>query len=83
LKAAEQALRAGDPGSALRALDEHARRYPNGSLAEERTVSRVLALCAAGRTDEARGVARNFLASRPSSPHLSRVRASCGGSSPN
>lgn len=39
--------------SALRLLDEHERKFPNGILTEERIAARVQALCALGRTTEA------------------------------
>ncbi|MGE5788867.1 MAG: hypothetical protein ACM3ZE_30035 [Myxococcales bacterium] len=39
--------------SALRILDEHERKFPNGILTEERIAARVQALCALGRTTEA------------------------------
>jgi hypothetical protein len=64
-------------GEALAALDEHARRFPAGTLAEEREATRALALCAAGRIGEAQGAARSFLAAHPTSPLAHRVRAAC------
>jgi len=79
LLAAQSALHAGDSTKALSLLDEHAKRFPSGALVEERQASRVQALCMAGRTAEARDVARAFLASHPGSPAAIQVRASCGG----
>lgn len=79
LRDSDRALRDGTPSAALAKLDEHAQRFPHGSLAEERTVSRIVVLCALGRTAEARAAGNAFLAARPSSPHAGRVRASCAG----
>lgn len=81
LRESDRALREGTPNAALAKLDEHARRFPHGSLSEERTVSRIVVLCALGRTTEARAAGDAFLAARPSSPHAGRVRASCAGTS--
>ena len=80
LRAADAATRAGDPSRALALLEEHARRFPGGVLGEERDAERVLALCAAGRTADARAAAQRFLSARPSSALAGRVRSSCGGS---
>jgi hypothetical protein len=77
--AADAALRAGDGASALLRLDEHARSFPDGVLAEERSAERVLALCALGRDADARTEADRFLSDRPRTPLAAKVRASCGG----
>lgn len=77
LRSAHAALNAGDPNAALARLAEHARRFPSGTMAEERDAARVLALCRAERRDEARTAAARFLRDRPSSPLAARVRASC------
>ena len=76
---ANAALQAGDAARALSLLDEHARRFPGGVLAEERDAERVLALCAAGRTSDARARAERFLRERPKSALAPKVRTSCGG----
>jgi hypothetical protein len=78
---AQTAMRAGQPDAALAALDEHTRRFPLGALAEERSSERVFALCALGRTDDARSEAAHFLNAFPRSPAAARVRASCGARS--
>jgi len=75
------ALRSGDAAHALALFDEHARTYPNGVLADDRAVERVIALCDLGRLAEARAAAHDFLTSKPSSPLAARMRASCGGAS--
>lgn len=77
LRQARAALDGNDGRAALRALDEHATRFPNGALSEERSAVRVLALCAAGRLEEARSQARAFLSARPQSPMAEQLRRSC------
>jgi hypothetical protein len=47
-------LHAGRASDALKVLDEHQRRFPNGILNEERRAARAQALCALGRQREAR-----------------------------
>ena len=78
LKQAKSALDQGDADKALGVLDQHEKTFPSGVLAEERGATRVLALCAAGRTAEAKSSAKDFLARYPRSPSAVRVRASCG-----
>jgi outer membrane protein assembly factor BamD (BamD/ComL family) len=79
LRDADASLRAGDTAGATRWLDEHARLFPHGVLAEERDVQRVFVLCAAGQTDAARAEAGRFLVSYPQSLLAGRVRTSCAG----
>jgi hypothetical protein len=67
LRAAKRALEAGNPEPALASVREHARRFANGELAEERWATHVRALCALGRTQEAARVASQFAAARPAS----------------
>jgi hypothetical protein len=76
LREADTALRMGDAARATALLDEHARTFPNGILAEERDAERVLLLCASGRA-EARAEAQRFLTVHPESPLSERVLASC------
>jgi hypothetical protein len=79
VREARAALRGGDAARSLALLDEHARRFPGGSLGEDCDAERIHALCALGRGDEARSLAARFLAAHPASPHAPSVRASCGG----
>jgi hypothetical protein len=79
VREAQAALAVGDAAKALSALDEHARRFPAGVMTEERQATRVLALCAAGLTADARAAGKAFLDAHPSSPAAQRVRSSCGG----
>ena len=74
---AQRAINGGEPESALALLAEHARRFPNGAMAEEREAARVVALCRAGQSDRARAAASRFLRERPNSPLAARVGAAC------
>jgi hypothetical protein len=78
LSQASSDLHTGRPADALKALEEHQRRYPGGALAEERTAARIRALCALGRVDEARSELTRLSQSTPESPHLARARKACG-----
>ncbi|APR79228.1 Hypothetical protein A7982_04575 [Minicystis rosea] len=77
LREAQSALEAGDAARSLRAVDALTQRHSDGVLREERMVIRVLALCAAGRVQEAHAEGRRFLAEMPRSVLADRVRASC------
>lgn len=68
LDRARAALAAGTPELALAWVDEHAREFPRGSLADAREGARVDALCLQGRTVEAEAAAQRLLAQRPGSP---------------
>ena len=74
---AETDLHGGKPESALKALDEHERKFGNGVLAEERTAARVQALCALGRTAEADAQLARLLRIAPNSPHTKRALQAC------
>jgi hypothetical protein len=77
MNAAQAALRAGDAKRALQLLSEHARRFPGGKLASARAVTHMIALCALGRSNDARLEAERFLAKTPNSPFAERVRSVC------
>jgi len=77
LSRAAHYLEAGRASEALRAVDEHQRKFPNGMLTEERYAARVQALCALGRRDEAATELARLSRLAPQSPHLSRARQSC------
>jgi hypothetical protein len=74
---ADDALRRGDHDTALRLLGELDARFPEGALAPERAAERVFALCAAGRTDEARQASNDFFRRQSVGPLAARVRAAC------
>ena len=78
LEQADADLRRGDPGAALARLAEHAAKYPDGALREERDGVRVVALCRAGREAEGKAAAERFLARAPRSALATRIRAACG-----
>ena len=77
LSRASADLHAGRPVAALAALAEHQRRFPTGVLALERSAARVQALCALGRTKEARVELERLSRTAPSSPHEARARKAC------
>jgi hypothetical protein len=67
LDAARAALARGQAQDAIAAMEEHARRWPNGELAAEREVVLIQALVAAGRLPEARARAARFHQAFPKS----------------
>jgi hypothetical protein len=71
---ARQALD-GDPATTLALTQEHARRFPAGTLAPEREVLAIEALARLGRTSEARARLDSFRSRYPQSPHISRLDA--------
>ena len=73
LRQARAAVARGDYAAALSPIAEHARRFKDGRLAEEREALRVKALAGLGRTDEARRAARAFRARFPRSVLLPAV----------
>lgn len=77
VQVAQRALARHDGATALRALATLDRTHPRGDLREERDALRVLALCDAGRADDARAAADTFLARHPGSPQATRVRGAC------
>ena len=77
LHAAQAAWRAGDAPRALTLTAEHERRHPHSALGLERDALRVLALCDAGKPQEAKRLARSWLARAPSSPLRASIEASC------
>ncbi len=79
LRAAQGALRSGGADHALDLLSQHASRFPDGALREERLALRVVALCDAGRRAEARVLGEEFVRGAPRSVLVERVRASCVG----
>jgi hypothetical protein len=78
LDIAKVALGRGEAQSALTRIDEHARLYPRGALAEEREALAVQALVTTGRSAEAKARATRFGTTYPKSVLLPAVRASVG-----
>jgi hypothetical protein len=73
LRQARAAVAREDYASALRPIAEHARRFKDGRLSEEREALRVKSLAGLGRTDDARRAATAFRARFPRSVLLSAV----------
>jgi len=71
LRLAREDLTRGDYAGALSAVAEHARRFRNGGLVEEREALRVKSLAGLGRRDDARRAATDFHARFPHSVLLS------------
>lgn len=74
---AQKALTSGQPNEALRALDEHQRKFPAGALSFERVGVQTVALCQSGRLSEGRAAARSYLRKVPNSVLSKRIRVAC------
>jgi hypothetical protein len=74
LQRANVAYAARDFSGALVLVAAHARRFPNGRLAEEREALRIRSLAGSGRGDEARHAASQFAVRFPRSVLLPRLR---------
>lgn len=77
LARARAALIDAKPEQALARLDEHARRFPDGVLSEERQALRAVALCEAGRDTDGDAAANAFLRDHPHAALAQRVRSAC------
>lgn len=77
IKRAREARQAGRHADGLAALAEHARRFPQGTLADERRVMKAELLCASGRTKDARALVRRFLEQRAGSALAGRMGGVC------
>ena len=77
LRAAQQALRAGEGTRVLALLNQQDTTFSGGTLQEERAAARVLALCQLGQVDEARALAQRFERRWPKSSLLARLKNSC------
>jgi hypothetical protein len=73
-----QAVLHADPNKALGLAAEHRRKFPTGTLAQEREVLAIEALERLGRHKEAVLRANSFLRSFPGSAHRSKVNAVIG-----
>lgn len=76
---ARRELANGDARRALALLDEHATKFPNGTMSIEARATRVRALCAIGSVDDAERTAAALVAEFPGSPSAVGVRDACGG----
>jgi hypothetical protein len=70
-------MNAGHLPEAFGLLDQHEARFSHGALEQARDVARMLALCAAGKPEAAKGRARAFLQQHPKSSFAARVRNVC------
>jgi hypothetical protein len=77
LARARARMRSGEPTGALEPLAEHARRFPQGQLTEDRMVLRAQALCESGDTEAGRRQATALRQTFPDSSHLPRVTRTC------
>jgi RNA polymerase sigma-70 factor (ECF subfamily) len=77
IESAHAHLRGGRATAAVEQLRTHAKRHPNGALAEERELLFVEALCALGDTTRASAHARSLLDAHPTSPARERIQNSC------
>lgn len=80
MRAASDALADADVPRTLRLLSEHAEKFPEGALREERRALRVIALCKQGRSHFALVERDELLRSSPRSPLTARVREACESS---
>lgn len=78
LRSAQTSLRQENAQLALDTLDNHARKFPSGTLSQERDATRAIALCELNRLDQGRVVARRLLEKSPRSPLAARIYRSCG-----
>jgi hypothetical protein len=77
LHQAQAAWRKQNPGEALALLAQHRQKFPKSVLGPEREALRVLSLCAAGRTREAKDVARRAFGKAERSPVRASIEQSC------
>jgi len=75
LAAVQDDIKRGRGQDALRRLDGH--DTDDTQLLEERQAARILALCAAGRTAQARQAAAVFMREHPASAHRAVIERSC------
>jgi hypothetical protein len=77
VRAMQQALRAGSPSQALALAADHARRFPRGSLLEEREGVRAVAGCQLAPADARAPILAAFTKRFSTSPYAARVKAAC------
>lgn len=76
--AAQEALQNHKPSLALRLVEQHSFRFPDGALTQERLVVHTLALCALERFTAARRMLEVLVERAPDAPIVARVRSNCG-----
>ncbi|MEM6296116.1 MAG: sigma-70 family RNA polymerase sigma factor [Myxococcota bacterium] len=83
LREAKAARTSGELQRALDLLDEHAKRFPAGQLADGRRRARIRVLCDLGRTAQARGEAAALARTRPDDPLARQSLSICAASIQN
>ncbi|HEY1535075.1 MAG TPA: hypothetical protein VGF76_13705 [Polyangiaceae bacterium] len=73
------ASRSGDAAGALDLARQHAQRYPNSRLRNERDAIEVRSLCALGRAPDAKKIADRLRERAPNSPVSASLQDSCVG----
>lgn len=71
------ALRSGNATQVLALATEHARRFPNGALAQEREGARAIARCQLAQPDARAAILSAFEQRYPASPYSARAKAAC------
>jgi hypothetical protein len=77
ISSAKALLASGNARGALAKTAEHEKKYPRGSLVDERKLLRIRALCEAGKKELARQEAARFLRRKPGAAISARVREAC------
>jgi hypothetical protein len=77
-----RAWQSGNWAGAQQAISEHERRFPRGTLAEERDAIKTMMACRAAPPQKARELAAAFVNKNPSSTHAVRVSAACSANAP-
>lgn len=77
LRKAQNALRSGDAHTAWQLMVNLDQESPAGALIPERRMTKVLALCALGKGEQAQSVARTVLNSSSGPMYRSRIEKSC------
>ncbi len=75
LDRARGALSGGQPEAALQALDDHSARFKNAALAPEAMLTRIEALVALGRHEQAQALAATLLAQPGGQTYAARIRS--------
>jgi hypothetical protein len=78
MRAALGRLNGGDAREALALLDQHAARYPEGVMREERAGLRAIALCKLGDLAQGSAAQQSFLRTYSGSPMTARVQKAGG-----
>lgn len=71
------ALRSGNATQVLALASEHARRFPDGALAQEREGARAIARCQLAQPEARAAILSAFQQRYPVSPYSARAKAAC------